>query len=59
MILATFFNENSYNLEKALIDLVTLENGTASTIFEAMVSSLKDKGNLGNDNPVFQLFYSQ
>ena len=44
VILATFFNENSYNLEKALIDLVTLENGTASSIFEAVVSSLKDKG---------------
>ena len=43
VILATFFNENSYNLEKALIDLVTLENGTASTIFESVVSSLKDK----------------
>ena len=57
VILATFFNENSYYLEKALIDLVILESGTASTIFEAVVSILKDKGIPVKSSLVLVLIY--
>ena len=43
-ILATVFCEDSFKLENVLIDLLTLENGKAITIFQAVVNSLQDKG---------------
>ena len=43
-ILATVFCEDSFNLENVLIDLITLENGKAITIFQAVVNSLQEKG---------------
>ena len=43
-ILGTFFNEQNFHLEIILIDLVPLANGTANTIYNTLIESLKEKG---------------
>ena len=42
-ILGTYFDEVSFKLDTFLIDLVTLPDGTATTIYESVIKCLSDK----------------
>ena len=42
-IVGVYFDDTSYKLEAILIDLVPLPNGTANTIYETLISTLKEK----------------
>ena len=42
-ILGTYFDEVSFKLDTFLIDLVTLPDGTATTIYESIIKCLSDK----------------
>ena len=42
-IVGVYFDDTSYKLETILIDLVPLPNGTANTIYETLIGTLKEK----------------
>ena len=42
-ILGTYFDEISFKLDTFLIDLVTLPDGTATTIYESVIKCLSEK----------------
>ena len=43
-IIAVYFNEQTFKLEIILVNLQPLSNGAASTIYEALLDSLKERG---------------
>ena len=42
-IVGTYFNEENFKLDRCLIDLITLSDGTATTIYESVIQCLRDK----------------
>ena len=43
VIVGTYFNEENFKLDCCLIDLITLSDGTATTIYESVIQCLRDK----------------
>jgi hypothetical protein len=42
-VLGTYFDEENFKLDTFLIDLITLPNGTATTIYESVIKCMNDK----------------